>query len=504
MKIAIYQTSDVHGYIYPTNYVKEAPLGLLKIGSYMKEDEKNYDGALKIDCGDLIQGSALANYLSKKKLEKNPIIECMEAIGYNGYVIGNHEFNFGTSYLARSYAPVANKVINANIEGLPFETKPYEIFDLNGYKIACIGVTTKYIPNWEQPMHIEGLSFSDPVEMYGKYEEEMKAQADFIIVAYHGGFERSLDEEMVPTESLTKENQASELLQKFDSINMILSGHQHRSFITKINGVVCSQPLHNGQNFTKAVVDTETGEVEYELVDVKHITTPIEPELESLFTEIQAELEEYLDQKIGHFSQSILVEDVFEARLKGHPFINFMHQIQLDVSGADFSVFSIFDGTIGFSKEVSIREVLINYPYANTLKVLRLKGSKFKEAIEKSATYFVVEDGKVQINREFLFPKVQNYNYDMFGGLSYEIDLNKPFGERVVSMTIGQEAIDMEKEYTVVLSNYRASNVSLYTAYKDAEVVKEITQDISELIIEYIEKTPCIEVSEEKNYKIYY
>ena len=34
MKLAIYQTSDLHGYVYPTNYVKDMPLGILKIGSY--------------------------------------------------------------------------------------------------------------------------------------------------------------------------------------------------------------------------------------------------------------------------------------------------------------------------------------------------------------------------------------------------------------------------------------------------------------------------------------
>ena len=40
MKIVIYQTSDLHGYIYPTNYVKNQPLGFLKIASYILNDEK--------------------------------------------------------------------------------------------------------------------------------------------------------------------------------------------------------------------------------------------------------------------------------------------------------------------------------------------------------------------------------------------------------------------------------------------------------------------------------
>ena len=106
-------------------------LGILKIGSYILKDEKNYDASLKIDCGDLIQGSAFSHYLSKKGITDNPIIQGLELIGYNVYVLGNHEFNYGLDYLSNSYKLVSDKVLNANIKGLPFNTKPYEIFDFD-------------------------------------------------------------------------------------------------------------------------------------------------------------------------------------------------------------------------------------------------------------------------------------------------------------------------------------------------------------------------------------
>ena len=75
--------------------------------------------------------------------------------------------------------------------------------------------------------------FNDPVEAYEKYEQELKGNCDFIIVCYHGGFEKSLEDNMTPTEALTKENQGSELLETFDSIDMIFSGHQHRHSYSK-------------------------------------------------------------------------------------------------------------------------------------------------------------------------------------------------------------------------------------------------------------------------------
>lgn len=504
MKLVIYQTSDLHGYVYPTNYVTDQSLGILKIGTYILKDEKNYDASLKVDCGDLVQGSSLAHYLSKQKLENNPIVQGLESIGYDAYIIGNHEFNYGKNYLVDSYKAIENKVLNANIDGLDLNTKPYDVFDFDGFKIACIGLTTSFIPNWEHENNIVGLNFLNPVEMYAKYEAELKEKADYIIVCYHGGFEKSLDSKMVPTERLTKENQASELLETFDSINMVLSGHQHRSFATSINGVVCSQPMHNGQNFSKIVLDTETKEASYELVDVKSLTDEINPDLEKIFTKVEAELQDYLDEEIGKFDKDITMDDIFTGRLKGHPFINFLHEVHLDVSGADFSALSLFDSAIGFKKDVSIRDVLINYPYPNTLQVLKITGRKLKEAIEKSATYFVVENEEVKINQEFLVPKVQNYNYDTFGGLTYEIDLSRQFGDRVVSMKKDNIDVDLDSEYTIVLNNYRATNTSIYPCYKNAEMLKEINKDISEVIIDYFQAHHNVSVVEESNYKVIY
>ena len=299
MKLVIYQTSDLHGFVYPTNYVTEKSLGILKIGTYILKDEKNYDESLKIDCGDLIQGSALTHYLSKQKIDTNPITELLEDIGYDAYTLGNHEFNYGLDYLNTAYKTISNKIINSNIKGLAFDSKPYKIFDFNGFKVGCIGFTTSFIPNWEQEKNIKNLEFLDPVKVYGEYENELKEKSDMIIVCYHGGFEKSLDGNNTPTEKLTKENQASELLENYDSIDIVLSGHQHRSFITKVNGVICTQPMHNGQNFTKIVIDTETKEATYELVDVSKLNDEINIELEKRFTNLNKELQEYLDKEIG-------------------------------------------------------------------------------------------------------------------------------------------------------------------------------------------------------------
>ena len=66
------------------------------------------------------------------------------------------------------------------------------------------------------------------------------------------------------------------------------------------------------------------------------------------------------------------------------------------------------------------------------------------------------------------------------------------------------EEIDLNKDYTIVLNNYRASNTSIYPAYENAEVVKEINMDMSELIIDYFQRNNEVDIPDGSCYKIKY
>ena len=124
--------------------------------------------------------------------------------------------------------------------------------------------------------------------------------------------------------------------------------------------------------------------------------------------------------------------------------------------------------------------------------------------MEKSATYFVLEDGKVKVNESFLKPKVQHYNYDTFGGMTYEVDLNREFGDRIISIKKDNEDINLDKEYTIVMNNYRATNTAIYPSYEGAKIVGEVNLDISEIIINYIQNKKKVNVIEKSNYVIKY
>lgn len=498
-KVTILQTSDLHGYLSNHDFISKKNWGLYSLTGHINKYKK--EERLLLDSGDFLQGSPLTHFVYENRQDEHPIISLFNAIGYDGLTIGNHEFNYGLDFLVSSLSKFKGDILSSNIKGLDniLDIKPYKIYDKCGIKIAVIGLTTSYIPNWEQKENIKGLEFLNPVEIYGKYEEELKEKSDIIIVNYHGGFEYDLEEINKPTESLTKENQASELLKTYDSIDVVLSGHQHRNIATKINNTFVVQPANNGQYISKVEIDIKTKKViEASLLEADQDSTNVE--LKKITNKIEEETEKYLDEVIGFANEDMIVEDVILARREGHSLLNLINKVQCEASGAMISVASLFDTAVGFKKEITMRDVIANYPYPNTFVVLEMTGEQLLSAMEVSASYFEVEDGEIVINKRFTTPKAQHYQYDIFYGIDYEIDARAK--ENKVKAFIDGKAINMNEKYTVVVNNYRATNVSWYPMYKEAKVIKEIDKNMVDLLIDYLKEKKKIEVDNSKNYKV--
>ena len=95
-----------------------------------------------------------------------------------------------------------------------------------------------------------------------------------------------------------------------------------------------------------------------------------------------------------------------------------------------------------------MRDIINNYPFPNTFKVLELSGNDIKRAIERSASYFDLHDNKISVSADFLEPKPQHFNYDIFAGVHYTI-VSRPYGERVSELSINGQPLDENKTYTI-------------------------------------------------------
>ncbi|QTD39945.1 bifunctional UDP-sugar hydrolase/5'-nucleotidase [Sporosarcina sp. Te-1] len=518
LEIVVLETSDIHGNIFPLNYGSNQTeqVGLAKIASLIKREREEHEHVLLIDNGDLIQGTPLAYHAIKMASERpNPLIQAANELQYDAAVFGNHEFNYGTNVLEHIIEQANFPWLSANLldekTGEPYFGKPYMIQTVGGVKVGILGLTTSYIPNWEEPAHITGIQFADPVETAKQWVTHLRERegADLLIVSYHGGFERD-PETGEPTEMLTGENKGYELCMEVEGIDVLLTGHQHRQLAgTKINGVLIVQPGHMGQTLGKVTLQLEDRNGRWAVVQKTSellSVNGVEPDesILKLASTYEEATQEWLDTPIGHIEGDMVIRDAVQTRLQDNPLVEFINRVQMEVTKVTISNTAIFSNqSPGLPENVTMRDIVANYIYPNTLKVLRISGQDMKDALERSAAYFKQYDGgTIEVSPSFLEPKPQHYNYDMWEGIDYIINISKPVGERIVQLEHAGKPVDMSGEYDVVMNNYRAGGGGDYLMYQNKPVVQEVPTDVSELLANYFLEHKTVTATCNHNWKV--
>ncbi|MGI2093940.1 bifunctional UDP-sugar hydrolase/5'-nucleotidase UshA [Shewanella oncorhynchi] len=121
----------------------------------------------------------------------------MNLIGYDAMAVGNHEFDKSLNVLDMQ-AKLANfPMLAANIyikdkDGKVTDERlfdAYRVFDVNGLKIAVIGLTTKDTAHLVSPDNISTIHFADPQEEIQKTlkEIESKEKVDLVFATTHMG-----------------------------------------------------------------------------------------------------------------------------------------------------------------------------------------------------------------------------------------------------------------------------------------------------------------------------
>jgi len=517
-QLTILHTSDLHGNIFPINYATNQPyyVGLGKVSTILKNTLAENPATIILDTGDLIQGTPLEYYHAKiDNTPADPMVLVMNHMGYKATVIGNHEFNYGMNVLEKAISEADFPFLSANIvkKGTdePF-FKPYILFNVVSgddiITVAYLGLTTKYIPNWEEPKHIEMLDFLDPVEVAKKYVPMLSDVADVVIVGYHGGLERD-PETGEPTEELTGENQGYQLLKEVPGIDVLLTGHQHRTIATIVDGVVISQPSNWGKVVNKIDLTLELKDGKWVISDknissISSKTVDADPEVLALVQDYEDKVQEWLDQPVGLATGDFYIDDPMIARLADNPLIEFINKVQMDASGAPISSAALFNNDIKGWKAgpVTLRDINAVYIYPNTLKVIRVTGADIKAALERSAEYFSVVDSEVIVTKSWVDPKPRHYNYDMWEGINYKIAVNKPVGERIIELKFNGKPIDPDAEYEIVLNNYRAGGGGGYTMFQGKPVVREVMLEVSEIIADYIMEHETISPTVDGNWAV--
>lgn len=483
-------TTDIHGTIYSHHYLDNSLSlnSLSRISTVLKQYlEKE---VVLIDNGDVLQGSPLTTYNNRYQ-NHSIMAKAFNHLNYDYFNLGNHDFNYGQTILERYLNEQQATCLTSNVRINNQPIGSSQIYtNKEGIKFGLIGVVTDYIPNWEKPENIENIEVFNVFDTVKKEVDSFKKSVDHIIIVYHGGFEKDLLTGQ-PTETLTGENVGYQLT-SIEGIDVIISGHQHRSFIQEVNGVLCLQCAHNG---------IEVMELEYknnQFYGKLIQTNDFEPDktYESLFDEDEQQTQLWLDTKIGS-GPDMRINHVFEAQLNKPLFTTFINHVIKDYFQADFAFSSLFNNSPGLKPEISMRDLVASYPFPNNLVLIEIDKPTLIEYLEQNASYFTLVNGSITIDPKFTTPKLEMYNYDMGDGLSYTIDVSKPVGQRITNLQIPNKDL-----FTMVINNYRSSGGGNFTMIKDCKIIKEDPNEVIDLLYNYIQEHSPLNVEPVHNIKV--
>lgn len=258
--LAILESTDTHSNILSFDYYKLADdpsLGFERMASLVQEARKDYENTLLFDAGDTIQGTALADWQAGAGRpdcsQELAMYKAMDVLGYDAGTIGNHEFNYGLSYLSQvtGQPMAAAGTTGQHCKGPGFPLVLANVVDAQSgepifpptvllertlharnaqgeavelpIRIGVIGLTPPNILLWDR-INLEGrVKALGVVETAERRASELRAAgADLVVAILHGGIDtRPYSPDM--------ENTGWHLAGVKD-VDFVLLGHSHQRF----------------------------------------------------------------------------------------------------------------------------------------------------------------------------------------------------------------------------------------------------------------------------------
>lgn len=519
--LAIHATTDLHGILLPEpqpdNGEPAAGGSLAQIASLLAIRRQRYPHNLYLDNGDILQGSPLVHYYGKHRTgEIHPVLAALTELRCQGLAIGNHEFDYGLDTLSQLASSSPVPFLSANILAgdtkEPFFGPPYRILDVHGIRIALLGVTTAMAGEGA-----EGVILADEVASVKRWLAELQEQqpADLLVVAYHGGTETDpFSGEPIPKQ---EENSGLALFEGIPEIDVLITGHQHRTFAYVEGNRALIQPgsygsglgevrlamQHDGTRGRWTVRGLEADVFDCTALRPDPVLTGILGPYQEMATTWSQGVVAVLDRE---YPLSDIVTEVF---LAGHPLEQWMHDVIRKAAGTGISANAFANRKCrGFPrKEVTREDIVSLFPYPEHLWVLELSGEGLMLLLEESASMFAVDSSdppQIGISPLWMKPHFRNYDHILWKGISYTLDLQNPPGKRLLGCQVDGRAVRGDDRLEIATSAFLAVKMETLLEPGDCRRIRRIDRELPDILLEDAERGGLRGLTVEDNREIRY
>ncbi len=463
-------TSDVHGRIVPWSYgadVEDKSGSYAQIATYVNEVRKNAKNVILVDIGDAIQDNQVEVFAKSEKYYKdNPVPKVLNAMGYDIFILGNHEFNFGMTALNEILKDIQAKTLTANFyhkENGKRYVEPTMIIEKEGVKLGIIGLTTPMSAIFEKDTgHLDKMTFSSPSEEAKKQIAALKAQnVDAIVVLAHMGIEN---------ENNVADTGVADLIQNVDGIDVIIAGHMHKNVSSEtIKNTVVTEPHRYGTVVSEVDMTFDVDQQgKVKLLSKTAKTVPVnkldaDPNIVKIYQPYHDELRRLNNVKIGETANEMIPQGknhgVSIAFSQDTGMSSFITDVMQHYSHADVTAFAFDYETVRLDKgDIKKKDIIYNYRYAGgDVSVYEVTGKQLKQYMNWVADYFdTIQEGDKEYRYNAERKKSKYVTFDIFGGVKYNIDLRKPNGEKIVDLTLADgRPITDETKIKLGMNSYR-------------------------------------------------
>lgn len=463
--LVILNTNDTHGhpvafYDYPASDQGGIPVRKTFVDGIRVANPN----VLVVDAGDVNTGRPESNFFNAE-----PDIIGYNAVGYDLLTMGNHEFDKDFATMQEQIALSEFPWLCANVkteDGKYIENvEPYIIKEYGTFKVAVLGLMSKYTADTGNPEFIQGYVFEDEIETAKMLVPKLLKKADIVIAVVHMG--------------LYDETKGSMLLAKeVPGIAMIIDGHTHTKteeavFVTNDESgkdVPIVSSKHWGLYMGKTDLTFMNGEVtdiDFELVPMNvrkkvkdadgNSTYPtVEKEIakdEALLATLQVyvdKVDSVLSEVIGNATAVFSNDNSRKMETALGDIVTDSQQWFVETQGleADFAFqngggirATLGDGEI---QKATIYEVL---PFDNSIAVVELMGTDVIALFDKAATN-IGAGAMAQLSKEVMV---------VFDSAA----------KTVVELEINGAPVDPAKVYKVACNSYLASGGDGYAVFNN-------------------------------------
>ena len=503
--LQILTVSDWHGQLDPVDVVGVGQVGgAAALSTYFQQERAANPNTLTLTAGDAIGASPpLSNFFDER-----PAIEAMNLMGFDADTVGNHNFDRGVDHLQEMVDLADFQYVSANLRNRDAEltgVEDFEIFKVDGVKVAVIGVTNPEAPTLVFPDGFGSIEVTDPVAAADEARAAAKAQGAkvFVVLTHMGitGVDPATGEAFGPLIDF------SDSIEGFD---VVVGDHTDFQYEGTHNGALVVENRSKGLTYARTTLTVERGTGKVRAADAVFVTpftsavTP-DPAIVELLAPYRAELTPILSQVVGSATRPITRADSC-GRADGRLCESLVGDVVTDALrlryGTDFAITNSgglraaltcpdAGGGIGFcpaappSNQITRGQVLAVLPFGNVAVTGSITGVQLKAMLENGVSSLPGANGR----------------FAQVSGLCFTYDVNAAPGGRVRSVvrqasdgscTGAPVDLSSTSSYTMAQNDFMASGGDGYPNVVSSIASREI---LDQVLAEYVTATPLLSPS---------